>query len=380
MEMKGDKDIMLGMDSKAKTDEETIHYPRKNQESDEIAETSSPSVFPLKKPRISPEMYKRCGERSGNGRGKRMMTYESQRAVSTQRKSMIAGKQRVSVIVEEGWEYDDDEYACPVHPSLNSPRILHRTPCLQAVLPVALQIDCENYGQISRYDKNRGCMECKTLTVKHPEILKKMQELGMEQESIDHFEKVTSSFSASRRVVELVRSREEMESVRRKEGYEEDAAETERETVRPQPSTVKAENLQLEEILEKNNTPPSSAESTELETPTLTSATVPAEQIPSDQVATLQSSSLLELETLNQLNQPQAAEIQLPETPPPFSPSRTPSLLSPERLTDNVHIQLDEDWDWDDEEPERVFGEVALAPSFTCQTGDEWIVVGSWKQ
>ncbi|KAM0136689.1 hypothetical protein ACHAP3_004437 [Botrytis cinerea] len=276
--------------------------------------------------------------------------------------------------------YIVQEYACPVHPSLNSPRILHRTPCLQAVLPVALQIDCENYGQISRYDKNRGCMECKTLTVKHPEILKKMQELGMEQESIDHFEKVTSSFSASRRVVELVRSREEMESVRRKEGYEEDAAETERETVRPQPSTVKAENLQLEEILEENNTPPSSAESTELETPTLTSATVPAEQIPSDQVATLQSSSLLERETLNQLNQPQAAEIQLPETPPPFSPSRTPSLLSPERLTDNVHIQLDEDWDWDDEEPERVFGEVALAPSFTCQTGDEWIVVGSWKQ
>ncbi|KAK6605333.1 hypothetical protein H4I95_05139 [Botrytis cinerea] len=114
MEMKGDKDIMLGIDSKAKTDEETIHYPRKNQESDEIAETSSTSVFPLKKPRISPEMYKRCGERSGNGRGKRMMTYESQRAVSTQRKSMIAGKQRVSVIIEEGWEYDGDGNGCGI--------------------------------------------------------------------------------------------------------------------------------------------------------------------------------------------------------------------------------------------------------------------------
>ena len=41
MEMKGDKDIMLGIDSKAKTDEETIHYPRKNQESDEIAALKS---------------------------------------------------------------------------------------------------------------------------------------------------------------------------------------------------------------------------------------------------------------------------------------------------------------------------------------------------
>lgn len=109
MEMEGDKEDRSGMESKVETDEETILYAGKNQESDRIVEISSPSVFSLKKPRRSPEMYQRCGEGSGNGRGKRMMTYGYQRAVSTQRKSMIPGKQRVSVIVEEGWEFHDDD-------------------------------------------------------------------------------------------------------------------------------------------------------------------------------------------------------------------------------------------------------------------------------
>ncbi|TEY71252.1 hypothetical protein BOTCAL_0097g00060 [Botryotinia calthae] len=309
----------------------------------------------------------------------------------------------------EWYLYIVQEYNCPHHPSLNTPSILHRTPCPQALLPIAYQTSCANYEQVSQYEKKRGCMDCESLArtdrqpeeAKHPEIVRRMQEMGLSQESIEHFEKVASSFPASRRVLELVKERARREDVREKmeskqesdilpkkddlelissasltsvvEGpvvRQNDSAKAEHKTELAQPTNTKVENTQLETVLEEKSIPQPPNEPTEARNPT--TAITPDAQISSDEPATsqLQPADPFEAETPNQS---QAASIQLHEIPPPSS-------LSPEKLTDNVHIQMDEDWDWDDGEPERVFGEVALAPSSNCQTGDEWIVVGSWEQ
>ncbi|TGO18191.1 hypothetical protein BPAE_0391g00030 [Botrytis paeoniae] len=372
-------------------------------------------------------------------------------------------------------------------PPSTPPHVFHRTPCPQALLPHASQTDCENYPhhedelvQVSRYVLDRGCMECKTLAraprheeaAKHPEILRRMQELGLGQEDIDHFEKVTRSFPASRRVLELVRAREKnerlrREELRRKDGEDEvqnqveakqesklqsktdnvevippttlassvedliieqkDSAEKGHEIIQPQPIATKVKNPQRTKILSKNNTSQPSAKSTELGNPKpiITPKVVqrdelaqpqpegqiptnketnphpsthsielknsppniapPEEEIPTVQPTIPQSAT----PTSNTLpSQPQATAtatataIQHPDTPRPNSthaPEEEIPTPPPEKLTDNIYLELDEEWDTD-EESERVFGEVALAPSFGCQTGDEWIVVGSWEQ
>ncbi|TGO71022.1 hypothetical protein BELL_0630g00040 [Botrytis elliptica] len=369
--------------------------------------------------------------------------------------------------------YVVQEYNCPHHPSLNTPHIFHRTPCPQALLPYASQTDCENYPnhedelvQVSRYVLERGCMECKTSARRrrheeaatHPEIHRRMQELGLGQEEIDHFEKVTSSFSASRRVLELVRAREINERLRREEARgvlcieegkdktqsegevkqesklpsemdnlevittathapsvegpiveQNDRAEKDHETAQPQSMAKKVENPRPGEIDAKKNTSQPSAASTNLESPpssmapqaiqkdepthpqprspspspsakqtttqaspklkNLPSNLTPEDEIPLVNPSNLQSSAPVASE---HLKQPQATDNKLPGTPPTSS-------HSPEKLTDNIHLDIDAEWETD-EEPERVFGEVALAPSFGCQTGDEWIVVGSWEQ
>ncbi|KAF7949224.1 hypothetical protein EAE96_008391 [Botrytis aclada] len=317
--------------------------------------------------------------------------------------------------------YVVQEYNCPHHPTLNTPHIFHRTPCPQALLPPASQTDCTNYPQhtdelvqVSRYVLDRGCMECKILArarrheeaAKHPEIHRRMQELGLGQEDIDHFEKVTSSFPASRRVLELVRAREKLkkEELRRMEGEEEaqnqiettqesavqstednvevippttlasstespiieenDSAEKQHQPSEVQPTTTKVKSPpRTKKILVKNNAPQSTTQFTELETPKAIIAP--------------------KAEQSDELSQPQPGippeADRTPHPPPSTEEEEEESPPSPEKLTDNIHLELDEEWDWA-EESERVFGEVALAPSFGCQTGDEWIVVGSWEQ
>ncbi|KAF5873424.1 uncharacterized protein Bfra_004884 [Botrytis fragariae] len=375
--------------------------------------------------------------------------------------------------------YVVQEYSCPHHPSLNTPHIFHRIPCPQALLPHTSQTDCENYAhhkdelvQVSRYVLDRGCMECKTLArarrheeaATHPEIRRKMQELGLGQEDIDHFEKVTSSFPASRRVLELVRAREKSERLRREEVPEEwrrkdgedevqnqgeakqeyelqskidnvdlippatlvssiegpvveqsDSAEKEHEITQLQPIATKVKTPQRAKILSKRDTSQPSAKPTKLRSLTASIATrvlqrdelmQPQSQVPTHKESTPHPSS-----KPTELNDPtsdtppeeelQIAELperyleaptteasfptpepkshELQATPPNPSPSPKEESPPPEKLTDNIHLSLDEEWDTD-EESERVFGEVALAPSFGCQTGDEWIVVGSWEQ
>ncbi|KAF7901647.1 uncharacterized protein EAF01_006946 [Botrytis porri] len=503
--------------------------------------------------------------------------------------------------------YVVQEYNCPHHPSLNTPHIYHRTPCPQALLPLASQTDCnspprkdeDELVEVSRYVRDRGCMECKTLAcarrheeaAKHPEILRRMQEMGLGQESIDHFEKVTSRFPASRRVLEVVRERLRRERVSESLGGEKreddtqdqveakqesqlqskidnvkvipsatlassvegpiveetDSAEKEYETTNPQAMTTKVEEPQRTKILSNKKTPQPSAKSTEVGSPrpivtpkvvrgdelaegqtdkekTAQPSTKPSklkhpspgitpeeglqmnkvaqlqpqDPSPADEENTSQPSTkftelghpkaivaprvvlgdeftqpqsegpsptdkktvprpstqptALKNPTPNMvpevespttapanpqssapvlsenLHRPQATAIALPETPPntahapeaelptaqsavaapvpapAANPLPLPTQLQaadiklgdtlpntthtpkdggeeeePEKLTDNIHLDLDEEWEWA-EESERVFGEVALAPSFGCQTGDEWIVVGSWEQ
>ncbi|TGO33098.1 hypothetical protein BHYA_0266g00010 [Botrytis hyacinthi] len=374
--------------------------------------------------------------------------------------------------------YVVQEYNCPHHPSLNTPHIFHRTPCPQALLTQASQTDCENYPhhedelvQVSRYVLDRGCMECKNSarrrrheeTVKHPEILRRMQELGLGQEDIDHFEKVTSSFPASRRVLELVRAREKNERSRREEtrwvllreeGKDDlqhqveanqefklqsktDSVEVippatlasvegpivegndsagpkkehkitqrqpmakkvqiprpgvilaEKKTLQPSIKSTKPENptasitpkvIQRDEFTQPQPRDPAAKETTpqpsthpthptKLKNPT--PKILPPPQIPIIKRSNPPSSAAVADESLKQ-TQATSTDIQRAATPP--NPTH-----SPEKLTDNIHLDLDAEWDTD-EERERVFGEVALAPSFGCQTGDEWIVVGSWEQ
>ncbi|TGO45370.1 hypothetical protein BCON_0399g00050 [Botryotinia convoluta] len=314
-------------------------------------------------------------------------------------------------------------------------------------------------------------MECKTSArirhheeaAKHPEILRKMQELGLGQEDIDHFEKVTSSFPASRRVLELVRAREKNERLRREEVREElrrmegedeekkqieqtqesdvqsnkdnsevippatlassvespivehnDSAEKEHETTQLQPMAKKVKIPQPGVILVKKKTLQPPTNSTELGNPR---PIVILKVVQRDELAQPQPQGPADKETTPQpstkpteLNNPTpdiapGEEVQIAELPerhleapikeanftppepkshelqatPPnsaYAPEETPP---PEKLTDNIHLDLDEEWEWA-EESERVFGEVVLAPSFGCQTGDEWIVVGSWEQ
>ncbi|THV46125.1 hypothetical protein BGAL_0414g00040 [Botrytis galanthina] len=410
--------------------------------------------------------------------------------------------------------YVVQEYNCLHHPSLNTPHIFHRTPCPQALLPHASQTDCENSAhreedelvQVSRYVMGRGCMECKDSarrhrreeTVKHPEIHRRMQELGLGQEAIDHFEKVTSSFPTSRRVLELVRARERNERLRRDEtrwvllreegkveaqnrveakqesklqsktddvevispatlaslledtiveGNDSAAPEKEHKMTQRQPLAKEVKIPQPGVILAKKKTPQPSAKFTKLGSHTgSTAPTVvqrdeilqpqPEGPSPTDEANTLQpsikSTKLESPEAIvaprviqrDELLQPQprgpAAEettpqlsttstelrnpssntlpeqevpiTELPSLPlaspiqsaniTPPNPTPTPqeaSPPSPEKLTDNIHLDLDAEWETD-EERERVFGEVALAPSLSGQTGDEWIVVGSWEQ
>ncbi|TGO56380.1 hypothetical protein BOTNAR_0224g00120 [Botryotinia narcissicola] len=374
---------------------------------------------------------------------------------------------------------NSSKYNCVHHPSFNTPHIFHRTPCPQALLPAASQTGCENYSQhedelvqVSRYVMDRGCMECKNSarrrrreeTVKHPEILRRMQELGLGQEDIDHFEKVTSSFPASRRVLELVREREKNERLRRDEtrwvllreegkdepqnmieakqeskiqskkdnvgvippvtpaiigdaivkGNDSARVEKEHETTQTELMVTKAKNPQRTGILVKKSTSQPSNNSTELENPT---ASITLKMIQRDELTKPQPrnpaakesppqpptkstnptdpppniSPTKKLPTTEPPSPPLASPIQSanPTPPSPKSHARqthlseeTPSPTPiPEKLTDNIHLDLDAEWETDnDEERERVFGEVALAPSFGCQTGDEWIVVGSWEQ
>ncbi|KAF7948574.1 uncharacterized protein EAE97_003985 [Botrytis byssoidea] len=373
--------------------------------------------------------------------------------------------------------YVVQEYNCAHHPSLNNPHIFHRTPCPQALLPAASQTDCENYAQhenelvqVSRYVMDRGCMECKNSarrhrreeTVKHPEILRRMQELGLGQEDIDHFEKVTSSFPASKRVLELVREREKNERLRRDEtrclllreegkdepqnmieakqeskiqfkmdnvevippatpaligdaivkGNDSARVEKEHETTQTELMATKAKNPQRTGTLMKKSTSQVSTKSTALENPT---ASIALKIIQRDELTQPQLRNPAAKENLPQPptnpitpNNPTpniSPTKKLPTTEPPSLPLASPipsanptppspksqtrqthlaeetARLTPEKLTDNIHLDLDAEWETDlDEERERVFGEVALAPSFGCQTGDEWIVVGSWEQ
>ncbi|ESZ95125.1 hypothetical protein SBOR_4492 [Sclerotinia borealis F-4128] len=89
-------------------------------------------------------------------------------------------------------------YLCFHHPKLSAPHLLHRSPCPQALLPPAQQVRCENYFrrdgellQVVRYDKERGCMECKAEArtrrdqeaADHVEIIEKMRRLGLESEA-----------------------------------------------------------------------------------------------------------------------------------------------------------------------------------------------------
>lgn len=349
-------------------------------------------------------------------------------------------------------------------------------------------------------------MECKDSarrhrreeTVKHPEIHRRMQELGLGQEAIDHFEKVTSSFPASRRVLELVRAREKNERLRRDEtrwvllreegkdeaqnrveakqdsklqsktdgievispvtlassvedtifeGNDSAASEKEHKITQRQPLAKKVKIPQPEVIFAKEKTPQPSAKSTKLGSPTASVALTVGQRdellqpqsegsSPTDEANTVQpsiKSTKLEIPKAifasrviqkDELTQPQPRgladrettpqpitnspvpknsssntlpeqqvpiaklpELQLeapiqsasitPPNPAPAPPETAPP--SPEKLTDNIHLDLDAEWDTD-EERERVFGEVALAPSLGGQTGDEWIVVGSWEQ
>ncbi|KAF7897078.1 hypothetical protein EAF00_005306 [Botryotinia globosa] len=354
--------------------------------------------------------------------------------------------------------YVVQEYNCTQHPSLNTPHIFHRTPCPQALLPAASQTDCENYAQrkeefvqVSRYVMDRGCMECQNSarrrrheeTVKHPEILQRMQELGLGQEDIDHFKKVTSSFPASRRVLELVREREKNERLRRDEtrwvllreegkdepqnmieakqeskiqsktdnvevipsailssagdaivkGSDSAGAEKEHEPTQTEPTATKAKNPQRTGILMAKSPSQPSTKCTAFENPP---ASIAPKIIQRDKLTQPQPRDPAAKESPAQPpTKPTNPSNPLPNisptknlatTEPPShalaspiqSANRTPT---PEKLTDNIHLDLDAEWETDnDEERERVFGEVALAPSFGCQTGDEWIVVGSWEQ
>lgn len=99
-----DRENMPGMDSSPNTDDELANDPRKKMGSDKDAQIPSASAFSLRKPRSSPEIYTYRSAGSDNGRGKPMMTYEHRRAISTQQRPMIAGRKRVSVVIEEGLE------------------------------------------------------------------------------------------------------------------------------------------------------------------------------------------------------------------------------------------------------------------------------------
>ncbi|KAF5873425.1 uncharacterized protein Bfra_004885 [Botrytis fragariae] len=105
VEMEMRKENMPGMDWKPNTDDETTICPRRETGSDQNVEIPLTPFSSLMKTRSSLEIYTLCRNGSSNGREKRMMTYEYQRAISTQRKPMIAERKRVSVVIEEGCEH-----------------------------------------------------------------------------------------------------------------------------------------------------------------------------------------------------------------------------------------------------------------------------------
>ncbi|KAF7897079.1 hypothetical protein EAF00_005307 [Botryotinia globosa] len=104
MEMGTDEENMPEMDSRLNMGNETTNDLRKKMGSDKNVEILSNPPVSLRRTRSSPEIYKHCSAGSNSRRGRPMMTYEHQWATPTQRRPMIAGRKRVSVVIEEGLE------------------------------------------------------------------------------------------------------------------------------------------------------------------------------------------------------------------------------------------------------------------------------------
>ncbi|KAF7948573.1 uncharacterized protein EAE97_003984 [Botrytis byssoidea] len=83
---------------------ETTNDPRKKMGSDKNAQIPSTHPISLRRTRSSSEVRTHYSAGSDNRRGRPTMTYEHQRETPTQRRPMIAGRKRVSVVIEEGLE------------------------------------------------------------------------------------------------------------------------------------------------------------------------------------------------------------------------------------------------------------------------------------
>ncbi|KAF7879437.1 hypothetical protein EAF04_000633 [Stromatinia cepivora] len=274
-------------------------------------------------------------------------------------------------------------------------------PCWEALLPRKQQKECENYSrregkmvQVARYGKERGCMDCKAIArtrrqeeaSKHAEIVRKMGELGLGDDSIEDFEKVAGSSPASKRVVALVKARA-------KEMAEKEALE--RETLENKAlEKWGAEPKQKENEDEKQKFQPEKEHDAPIEMDI-------AEAIHSSISARCQTGHPTQLHAVQQEKESTPTVVQNLES------ELAPEIVTKEHevifdiiqeldeelgdeeldnadlehsISISTSISISKDAEWDlSEENERIWGEVALAPGVTTAKEDEWVVLGSWE-
>ncbi|QSZ30673.1 hypothetical protein DSL72_000231 [Monilinia vaccinii-corymbosi] len=238
-------------------------------------------------------------------------------------------------------------YPCPHHPTLSTPHLLHRTPCPQALLPPSRQSSrCANYGrregelvQVVRYARERGCMSCRAGARSrryheevgdHAEMIRKMRELGLGGDDDDEGgvddddddDDDGGGGKAGKRIVELVRERKGGAEVgvvgRNKTGGYGDG----------------------DEMVAKDSNGPEEMVKTNIHHP-----------------------------------------LKSHQDSPITKASPTASYpLEKDELDDELLDGILDEWDhWRDENP-KTWGEVALAPGFTADGRDEWVVIGSWGE
>ncbi|KAJ8065372.1 hypothetical protein OCU04_006060 [Sclerotinia nivalis] len=285
------------------------------------------------------------------------------------------------------------EYHCPHHAHLSSPHLLHRSPCWEALLPREQQKECENYTrregkmvQVARYEKERGCMDCKAIArarrreeaTKHAEIIRKMEELGLADDSIEDFEKVAGSSPASKRVVAHVKARAkemaEKEALKNR-GSEAKQKEKENEAKKQKIQPKKEHDAPIKTNIAETIQSPNSARSQ-----SSSSTQLHAEQQEVESTPTIVQNLDPESEPEIVTKEHEIISNTIHELDEEFNEGELSEELDDEGLEHSTSIPIFKDTEWDlSEENGRIWGEVALAPGVTTAKEDEWVVLGSWE-
>lgn len=235
-------------------------------------------------------------------------------------------------------------------------------------------------------------MECKSLArtrrrqekAKHADIIKKMNELGLKQDSIEDFEKVVGSSPASRRVVDLVKAKMKKKS--------------EKERARKQQIKIKQQNDEQMARLTRFAKEFGVASYADIADSNHPLAPVSLLQ---DSPSVFELGAAIENLHITAAKRPSTPIVSAPEAPATEVDSDIeeggvkitepePETVEPEAAFYNAQEEIsdedfdysidpDEEWDWG-KESERMWGEVALAPGDTCNNKDMWVVIGSWEQ